>query len=145
MPDPGNSGNTAVGDAKAALADAAGEPQDPGTILIVVGDPGLGEHNQGGNFDRVAETKRQELAAQGYNVVLKRVSGVEDFNRALTSNGVLDGVEYIGHASYNALFVGEQHAAGTDIDRSNVSQLSNAKLSQNAYIKINACFAGSGG
>lgn len=123
----------------------AGAPQNLGTILVIVGDSGLGEHNQGRNFERVAETKNQELTAAGYNVVVTRASGVSDFNRALTSNGILAGVEYVGHAGSNALFVGEQPGAGTNIDRSNVSQLSNAMLSPNAYIKINGCFTGYGG
>jgi RHS repeat-associated protein len=114
-------------------------------ILILVGDPGLGEHNQGQNFVRVAETKRAELADQGYDVVVKRASGLDDVNRELTSNGMLDGVEYIGHASFDSLFVGEQHLPGTNIDRSNVNDLSNEKLSSNAYIKLNACYSGGGG
>ena len=51
-------------------------PQNSGTILIIVGDPGLGEHNQGPNFDRAAETKREELTAQGYTVIKTRASGI---------------------------------------------------------------------
>ena len=126
-------------------AQVNGPAQSSGRILIAVGDPGLGEHNQGHNFDRVAETKRAELTAQGYDVIVNRVSGIDDLNRALTSNGTLDGVEYIGHASPEALFVGEQHATGTNVDKSNVKELSNAKLSPNAYVKLNACYTGIGG
>jgi RHS repeat-associated protein len=122
-----------------------GSPQNRGTILIIVGDPGLGEHNQGRNFQRVAETKQAELMALDYSVVVSRASSFADFNDALTSNGTLVGVEYVGHATWNKLYVGEQHEAGTNVDMINVSQLSNANLSNNAYVKINACFAGSGG
>lgn len=93
----------------------------------------------------MAETKREELTALGFDVIVNRASGVDDFNRALTSNGTLDGVEYVGHASLDVLFVGEQHAQGTNIDRSNVRQLSNEKLSAHAYIKVNGCYAGLGG
>jgi RHS repeat-associated protein len=116
-----------------------------GTILIIVGDPGLDEHNTGANFERVAETKQKELTATGYNVIVTRASGVADFAHALTSNGQLAGVEYVGHASFDKLYVGERHESGTNIDRTNVSQLSAAKLAPNAYIKINACYAGAGG
>ena len=135
-----------------AVADPLGlSPENPqnagsaGTILIVVGDPGLGPHNQGPNFDRAAETKRQELKASGYNAIVRRASGLDDVNRELTGNGMLAGVEYVGHASENALYVGEQPGAGTNIDLSNVSQLSKGNLSPNAYIKINACYTGLGG
>jgi RHS repeat-associated protein len=123
------------------------------TILIIVGDPGLNEwvngrwveHNQGKQFELVAKTKRQELEKQGYTVIVNRASSFADFNKALTSNGVLNGVEYVGHASNIKLYVGEQHGEGTNVDRANVSKLSNSYLSKNAYIKINACFAGYGG
>ncbi len=121
------------------------EPQNRGTILVIVGDPGLGEHNQGPNFDRAAETKRRELTADGYTVIVTRASGIDDFNHALLNNGKLDGVEYIGHAGSASLYVGERAGAGTNIDSSNVSQLSNANLNPNAYIKINGCNAGKGG
>jgi uncharacterized protein RhaS with RHS repeats len=116
-----------------------------GRILIVVGDPGAGGHDQGGNFDRAAETKKQELEAAGNTVIVVRASGVNDFSRALKENGTLDGVEYLGHASYYGLHIGEQSGSDTNLTRANLSQLSNSNLSANAYIKLNACFAGAGG
>lgn len=114
-------------------------------VLLVVGDPGLREHNVGRNFQRAADTRQAELERQGAEVVSVRASNVSDFNDALTSNGTLDGVEYFGHATYNALFVGETSDPGTNLDASNVSRLSNANLSAGCSITINACYAGSGG
>jgi hypothetical protein len=51
--------------------------------LIVVGDPGLGEHNQGQNFNRAAQTRAEELEGQGQNVTIVRASSVDDFASAL--------------------------------------------------------------
>jgi hypothetical protein len=115
------------------------------TILIIVGDPGLGEHNQGRNFERVAETKKAELESQGFTVVVRRASSIDDFNAALTSNGLLSGVEYVGHASGRTLYVGENTGAGTNLTIDVVTALSGANLAPDAYIKLNACFAGAGG
>ena len=119
-------------------------PQDNGRILIIVGDPGLGRHNAGTNFDRVAETKRQQLEAQGYTVIVVRASSDTEFANALTNNGVLNGVEYIGHASYDALHVGQETGAHTNLTSADLSMLSNANLSADAYVKLVACYAGSG-
>jgi len=99
----------------------------------------------GRNLLRVAETKRQELEGQGYTVIVQRASSFTDFNDALMNNGILDGVEYIGHSSNIKIFVGEQGYPGSNIDYSNISQLSNANLSANAYIKLNGCNVGKGG
>ncbi len=115
------------------------------TILIIVGDPGLGEHNQGHNFERVAETKQAELEAQGFTVIVRRASSVADFNLALTSNGLLSGVEYVGHAAGSTLFIGEKHEPGTNLTLEDVTSLSGTNLAPDAYIKLNACFAGAGG
>jgi hypothetical protein len=121
------------------------ETQTSGTLLIIVGDPGLDEHNVGENFNRVAQTKNDELTAQGYNVIVQRASNFDEFKNALTNNGMLDGVEYIGHASNIMLYVGEQHAPGTNVDHSNIPDLSNANLNKNAYIKLNGCNASATG
>jgi len=115
------------------------------TILIIVGDPGLAEHNVGRNFERVAETKQAELMSEGFSVIVQRASSVVDFNFALTSNGLLSGFEYIGHASSLRLFIGEQHLAGTNLEIGDVASLSGAQLAPDAYIKLNACYAGAGG
>jgi hypothetical protein len=113
--------------------------------LIVVGDPGLGDHNQGQNFNRAAQTRAEELEGQGQNVTVVRASSVDDFAAALKNNGSLSGVEYFGHASWDRLYVGETSAQGTNIDSSNVAKLSGANLTANATVTIHACFAGSGG
>ncbi len=137
--------NSASSDSGTITGTVTDAPQSAGTILIIVGDPGLGRHNQGRNFDRAAETKRQELTAQGYTVIVRRASSIDDFNRELVNNGMLDGVEYLGHATSHSLSVGEGADPRTNIDLSNVSELSNAKLNPNAYIKINSCYTGAGG
>lgn len=125
--------------------DGPGASQSAGRILIIVGDAGLGDYNVGRNFERVAQTKQEGLEAQGYTVIVKRASNFKDFRDALTSNGMLDGVEYVGHASNIKLFVGEQAGAGTNVDHSNIPGLENANLNPNAYIKLNTCNAGAGG
>jgi RHS repeat-associated protein len=113
--------------------------------LIIVGDPGLGEHNQGGNFERAAQTRADELKKKGQKVTVVRASSVDDVAAALKNNGKLSGVEYFGHASWDRLYVGETSAQGTNIDSSNVGKLSGANLTANATVTIHACFAGSGG
>jgi RHS repeat-associated protein len=81
---------------------AHGAPlQNAGTILIIVGDPGLDENNVGTSFERVAETKRRGLEADGHRVIVVRASSFAEFAQALTSNGILNGVEYIGHSACN--------------------------------------------
>ena len=85
------------------------------------------------------------MEAQGYTAIVQRASGFQDFANALTNNGVLDGVEYVGHASNIALYVGEQPGPATNVDHSNISQLSNANLSKNAYVKLNGCNSSAGG
>jgi len=137
-----NAGETAAGEASSS---SSGQPQNPRRVLIIVGDPGLGEHNSGRNLDRVAATKKEELEAQGDTAIVQRASGFQDFANALTNNGVLDGVEYVGHASNIALYVGEQPGPATNVDHSNIPQLSNANLSKNAYVKLNGCNSSAGG
>ena len=96
-----------------------------GRILLIVGDPGLNhpgqgsehQHDVGDNFMRVARTKQQEFEDEGYEVILKRASTVSDFASAMSSNGMLDGVEYIGHGRNNALFIGEQPGSDCNPDR----------------------------
>jgi len=114
-------------------------------LLIVVGDPGLGEHNQGGNFTRAAQTRSDSAWGEGIVPTMVRASSANQLANALTSDGTLGGVEYFGHASYDRLFVGQTSAPGTNLDSSNVRSLSSANMTANATFKINACYAGSGG
>jgi hypothetical protein len=131
---------------------AAVSPGDPSfqaqqrrpTALLLVGDQGIGAHNVGRNFDRAAATRRTRLERDGYNVISKRVSSVNDINSALTTNGNLDRVEYYGHSGPTALFVGERAGAGTNIDVYNLNTLSNTKLNRGAVIVLNSCNAGKG-
>jgi hypothetical protein len=93
---------------------------------------------------RVAQTKQAELEAQGYKVLIRRASSFDDFNRELTSNGTLVGVEYVGHSSKIFLYVGDWHGEGSNVHHSNVTPLSNANLSPDAYIKLNGCNVAAG-
>ncbi len=133
------------GIALGSVASTNETPQSAGRILIIVGDRGLGRHDVGTNFERVADTKRQELEAEGYEVIVVRASSDQDFANALTSNGTLNGVEYVGHASYNALHIGQEEGAHTNLTDSDLSMLSNQNLSPDAYIKLNACYSGAAG
>jgi hypothetical protein len=98
----------------------------------------------GRNFDRAAATRRNGLESEGYNVISKRVSSVNDINNALTTNGNLDRVEYYGHSGPTALFVGERAGADTNLDAYNLNTLSNTKLNRGAVIALNSCNAGKG-
>jgi hypothetical protein len=73
---------------------------------------------------------------------------VQDFNSALTTNGLIDGgVIYFGHAghitnstgTYRALFVGQDPLPNENLYSGNVNLLSNAKLGTSAAITLNAC------
>ena len=54
-------------------------------------------------------------------------------------------MEYIGHSSGAALFVGEEAGAHTNLTHRGLSMLSNANLTADAYIKLNSCNAAVGG
>lgn len=118
------------------------ENSDPRRILIIVGDAGLVD-DQGDNFDRAGETKKKLLESQGFNVILVRASTFEEFRAALVNNGMLDGVEFIGHGS--PTWIGVGNGAGENVHFENYRQLSNANLKPNAYIKLNSCYTGAGG
>jgi hypothetical protein len=119
-------------------------PQERPKAVLLVGDPGLGQHNVGRNFDRAAASRKAQLERAGFNVVSQRVSSVNDINNALTRNGNLDRVEYFGHSSPIALFVGERSDPGANLVKSNLNTLSNAKLNRGAVIALNSCNAGRG-
>jgi RHS repeat-associated protein len=127
------------------MAVTAPTQQQQQTILIVVGDPGLRDHNTGLNLNRAAETKRAELEERGFRVIVVRASSDQDFANALVSNGRLDGVEVVAHGSWDAIHFGEQLGGPTNLEIGEVGTLSNANLNQNAYIKLNSCYTASGG
>ena len=102
------------------------DPWGLARYVIIVGDPGLGRHNVGQNFVRVANTRAQELIGQGHTVDIVRASNISQFNNAITIGSTIDGgVIYYGHGWTGVLYVGETSEIGTDIDISNISRLSN--------------------
>jgi RHS repeat-associated protein len=113
--------------------------------VLIVGQPGLGEHNIGRTFDIAAQTEAADLRAQGNDVTVVNAATVQGFNSALNSNGTIDGgVEYFGHSTYNALFIGQDTGPNTNLTFGNVSLLSNSHLGPDAVIALQGCFAGSG-
>ena len=80
-------------------------------------------------------------------------TNVQDFNSALTANGLIDGgVMYFGHSGkyhdpasgvlFSALFVGQDPIANENMWAGNVATLSNAQLGPNAAIWLNGCEGG---
>lgn len=133
------------------------------TYVILVGDPGYGEHNLGYAFDLEAQTQANSLQSSGNNVVACRVSSVENIVTALTTNGTIaGGVIYFGHSGsftdplannqiVSILAVGQ--ASGNydyNVSGHNVSQMaavttaSNGQniIGVNASITLNGCRAG---
>jgi hypothetical protein len=77
----------------------------------------------GHNFERVAETKQQYFARRGYEVIVIDAHSARDFIEAFNSNGMFDGVEYVGHASLDWLGVGNAHNTEANFNIPDVSQL----------------------
>ena len=123
--------------------------------LILVGDSGLDGLNVGNSFELAAKTAAAELRATGNEVVIQRVSSLQDVNAALTGNGLITGgVSYYGHSGIvpmpdgsrgSGIAPGQGAGADTDITYYNVSFLSGKNLGKDATISIMGCFAGSGG
>jgi RHS repeat-associated protein len=115
--------------------------------LIVVGDPGLGLHNVGRNFDRVAETLKSQIESDdcGCNSAdIVRASNVEAMNRALTSGETIDGdVYFVGHSAAQALFIGQTSASGTNLDAFSLIGLSREhNIALDAGVVLLSCNAG---
>jgi RHS repeat-associated protein len=122
------------------------DPSGLAHYVVIVGDPGLGEHNAGDLFQRAADTKAGELRGQGNDVTVARASNVWDFNSAINSGPTIDGgIYYFGHSSWDRLYVGEQAGFGTNIDSTDISALSGGHIAPGAVLQLNSCFAGSGG
>jgi uncharacterized protein RhaS with RHS repeats len=124
------------------------DPNGEAHFKILVGDPGLGDHNVGPNFERAAETRKQELEVAGHTADVDRVSTVSDMNASITSGNTIDsGVVLFAHGgvldtgtSYDpAVFIGEGTGADTNLTAANVGNLSNANLGPNATIDLVAC------
>jgi RHS repeat-associated protein len=113
--------------------------------VLIVGDPGRGSHNAGNNFNRSAQSAAEQLRAEGHEVIISRASSVTDFNRALNNNGKIDGgVIYYGHGWIGKLYIGEGPEPGTNLDASNIDQLSGENLGPNATIILNSCNSATG-
>jgi len=113
--------------------------------LIVKGEPGTGNHYSAGVFELAAATKRRQFEAAGDEVIVVNAHNSNDLQEALNNNGMLDGFEYIGHASHDWLGVGNAHADAANFKVGDVKNLSKSVLRPGAYVKLNSCFAGSGG
>jgi len=128
------------------------------TYLLIVGDPGLDlgpghNWNQGNSFGLAAQQQANDLNSQGHRIIACRATTVQDFNSALTANGLIDGgVMYFGHSGkyhdpasgvlFSALFVGQDPIANENMWAGNVATLSNAQLGPNAAIWLNGCEGG---
>ncbi|NJN63602.1 MAG: RHS repeat-associated core domain-containing protein [Acidobacteria bacterium] len=136
---------TYVGSSPLAFVDPNGEDR----YAILVGDPGLGPHNVGRNFERVADTRKASLEAAGHAADVTRVSTVADVNAAITSGDVIDGgVILISHGGVlvspdgnetPAVFIGEGNGSDTNLTAANASQLSNTNLGPVATVELAAC------
>jgi hypothetical protein len=123
------------------------------TYLLIVGDQGKNNGpghnwNVGYSFGMAAQQQANSLNSQGHRVIACRATTVQDFNTALTTNGLIDGgVVYFGHAGsigvsgsqYRALFVGQDAVTNENLYSGNVSVLSSSQLGPNAAITLNAC------
>ena len=126
------------------------------TYLLIVGDQGRNngpghDWNVGYSFGLAAQQQANNLNSQGNRIIACRATTVQDFNSALTTNGLIDGgVIYFGHAGrievgtsiYRALFVGQDPDTNDNLYSGNVNVLSNAQLGSNAAITLNACDTG---
>lgn len=80
------------------------------------------------------------------HLTVTRASTVGQFNDALTSGPTIDGgVAYYGHGSQGTLYVGEGSAPETNVDSTNVNQLSGSNLGPNATVELVSCYSGTGG
>jgi RHS repeat-associated protein len=121
-------------------------------VLLVGDQDSGGTHDAGKAFQMAAETMAAELRAEGNEVIIQRVSSIQDFNAALTNNGAITGgVVYFGHSglvpSPNGgmtlgLAVGEKSGADTNITKFNVGSLDGKNLGPNATITLLGCSGG---
>jgi hypothetical protein len=130
------------------------------------------EHNVGNLFNLAAQTRANQLNAQGHRVIACRVSSVQDVLSEFTQNGLIDGgVIYFGHSGLRAfahnaegvitdasseIFVPQLSGADTNIATNNAEMLADVRKARcsdstdpqcnsvgpNAAILINGCDAG---
>ncbi len=130
--------------------------------LLLVGDPGLPPHDTGRGFALAAQQNANELKTQGHKVTACRISSVQDFNKALTGVGFIDGgVIYYGHSgpydftfgnttyTISILAPGQGQGIDTNIGYYNITKTCdtsqgcniNQYLGSNVEIVVNGCRA----
>ena len=129
--------------------------------VLLVGDPGIGEHNVEDLFALAAQTQFNTLQGQGNTVAACRVSTIQDVYNALTLNGPIGGgVIYFGHSGLRGnyvngkltqesteVFVGGDKGPNTNIASYNVTYLNGIQtansggnfIDANAAMTINGC------
>ena len=142
-------------------------PGTQSTFLLLVGDPGKGDHNSGNLFNLAAQTEADQLKSQGHRVVACRVSSIQMVDQAFITNGYIDGgVIYFGHSGpftlkdaitgkklgvASILAVGQESGPATNVSFANLTQqLSNIQtahggmniMGPNAAFTVNGCKAG---
>jgi len=137
-------------------------PGTGATYLILVGDGGLQGHDVGNLFNLAAQQAANDLQTQGNKVIACRVSSIQNFNAAMTQNGLITGdLLYFGHSGLRSfstqpptyaslLFVGQATGDDTNIAAYNITVLCDSTagcnidnyLSANTAIRINGCDAG---
>lgn len=142
------------------------------TFLLIMGDPGLTDHNTGNLFYYAAQQKANDLQKDHHRVVACRASSIQDFDNALLQHGLIDGgVIYFGHSGVfsikdivthqtigfrSILAIGETSAPNTNLTITNMSLISNVRtalcsdgnnpacniIGPNAAILISGCEGG---
>ncbi|MBC7987186.1 MAG: hypothetical protein H7X93_11050 [Sphingomonadaceae bacterium] len=113
------------------------------TYLLLVGDPGLGEHNARTGFTRSASTRESEIKGLGHNCAVVRISDLMDFRDALLSSEEINGgIEYYGHGSSRDLYVGETDDDYTNINSSNINEIGQVPLLNNIILQLYSCSSG---
>jgi hypothetical protein len=113
--------------------------------LILIGQPGTGEDNVGRNFVRAAKVRWAELSDLGYAPIPVYVKNVDDVINALATYGQYEKIariEYFGHSSPEALYIGQGKGPRTNLKASHLSELSNENLTAGCVIRLNSCSAG---
>jgi RHS repeat-associated protein len=112
--------------------------------LIMVGDPGKGIHNASRGFDRAAQTAKNMVENAGGQATIARVSTIDDIKSAMGKGPTISAAYYFGHSSNAALYPGEAAGSRTNVDYSNVRELSSGRLSAKAHVYLFSCYAGMG-
>ena len=110
------------------------------SALILVGDSGTNNINVGRGFERGAQTLASQISGNGYDVVVQRISSLEDFKAALTSVNDIAAVYYFGHAGPSGLGVG--NAIGANIYSKDVNSIDYSHLLPGAPFVLFGCHAG---